>query len=334
MKKLRLGVIGLGSVAQIFHLPFLSKCNEVEIGAVCDKDLSRAKPVAERFGIERVYSNYKDLLEREELDAVDICTSTDSHFLITMDSIKSGKDVFVEKPIARHFDEALKISEAVKEHKRNLMVGMNYRFRSDTMILKSIIEKGEIGKIFFVKAGWLKKLSSDSKWITKKDKSGGGVFLDLGIVLLDLVLWMLNFPPVQRVDAKMYRHKTKTVEDTSIVFAEIKYGVSLVIETSWSYQYADDFFYCELFGSEGTAIINPLRIHKKLHGNLVTVSPVKIGSPLELLRKSYESELKHFIGAARGIHPLISTGEEAVQRMKVVEAIYQSAAIGKEIIIK
>lgn len=334
MKKLRLGVIGLGSVAQIFHLPFLSKCSEVEIGAVCDKDLSRAKPVAERFGIEHVYSNHKDLLEREELDAVDICTSTDSHFPITMDSIKSGKDVFVEKPIARHFDEALQISEAVKEHKRKLMVGMNYRFRSDTMVLKSLIDKGEIGKIFFVKAGWLKKLSSDSKWMTQKDKSGGGVFLDLGIVLLDLVLWMLNFPPIQRVDAKMYRHKTKSVEDTAIVFAEVKYGISLVIETSWSYQYADDFFYCELFGSDGTAMINPLKIHKKLHGNLVTVSPLKIGSPLELLRKSYESELKHFIGAARGIHPLISTGEEAVQRMKVVEAIYQSATKGKEIIIK
>ena len=334
MAKIRLGIVGLGWVSQIFHLPILKKLDDVEIVAVCDRDKTRAKMIADRFGVTKVYTDYQQMLANEELDVVDICTSTDMHLPIAIASLEAGKDVFIEKPIARHYSEAFQIAEAAKQSKRKLMVGMNNRFRSDTMILKSFIEKGEIGKIFYVKAGWLNKLMGDKKWITQRDRAGGGVFLDLGIVMLDLILWLLNFPQVVRVNAKMYMHKTKSVEDSCIVFIEMKYGTSLMMETSWSFPSADDYFYCDLFGTEGSAMINPLRIHKQLHGNLVNVSPAKVETPLNLFKKSYENELKHFIGAARGLHPVISTGDEAVHRMKIVEAVYESAMKGKEIVFK
>ncbi len=334
MEKIRLGVVGLGWVSQVFHLPVLSKCEDVELVAVCDKDKSRAKMIAERFGIKRVYSDYQQMLATEDLDSIDVCTSTDAHLPITIASLEAGKNVFVEKPIARHHSEAVQMAEAAKKYKKHLMVGMNNRFRPDTMILKSFVEKGELGKIFYAKSGWLRKLSSDNRWMTQKDKSGGGVFLDLGIVVLDLVLWMMGFPPVERVNAKMYMHKTKTVEDSCIVFLEMKYGTAIVLEVSWSFQSAQDFFYSEFFGSEGSAMINPLRIHKQLHGNLVNVTPVKTETPYNLYKKSYENELKHFVGAARGLHQVISTGDEAVQRMRIVEAVYLSAQKGKEISLK
>ena len=334
MEKIRLGVVGVGWVSQVFHLPVLTRCEDVEIVSVCDKDRSRAKMIAERFGIQRYYGDYEQMLEKEDLDSIDVCTSTDVHLAITLASLKAGKNVFVEKPIARRYTEATQMAEAAKECKKILMVGMNNRFRPDTMILKSFIEKGELGKIFYTKSGWLRKLSTDNRWMTQKDKSGGGVFFDLGIVMLDLVLWMLGFAPVERVNAKMYMHKTKSVEDSCIVFLEMKYGTSVILEVSWSLQSAQDFFYCEFFGSEGSAMINPLRIHKQLHGNLVNVTPAKTETPFNLYKKSYENELKHFVGAARGLHQVISTAEEAVQRMKVVEAIYLSAQKGKEIILK
>jgi predicted dehydrogenase len=265
---------------------------------------------------------------------IDVCTSTDAHLAITLASLQAGKDVFVEKPIARRYTEAVQMAEAAKQSKRKLMVGMNNRFRPDTMILKSFVEKGELGKIFYTKTGWLKKLSNNNPWITQKEKAGGGVFLDLGIVMLDLVLWMLGYPEVQRVSSKMYKHKTKSVEDSCIAFIEMKYGTSVMLEVSWSFMSAQDFLYCDFFGSEGSAMINPLRIHKELHGNLVNVTPVKIESPQNLYKKSYENELKHFVGAARGLHEIISTADEAVQRMRIVEAIYQSAEKGKEITFK
>jgi predicted dehydrogenase len=334
MEKIRLGVVGLGWVSQVFHLPVLAKFEDVELVAVCDKDRSRAKMIAERFGIQRYYSDYQQMLEKEDLDTVDVCTSTDAHLPITVAALNAGKNVFVEKPIARRYSEAVEMAEAAKANKKLLMVGMNNRFRPDTMILKSFIEKGELGKVFYTKSGWLRKLSNDNRWMTQKDKSGGGVFFDLGIVMLDLVLWMMGFAPVERVNAKMYMHKTKSVEDTCVVFLEMKYGTSVIIEVSWALQSAQDFFYCEFFGSEGSAMINPLRIHKQLHGNLVNVTPAKAETPFNLYKKSYENELKHFVGAARGLHAVISTGDEAIQRMKVVEAIYLSAQKGKEITLR
>ena len=331
MEKIRLGLVGLGWVSQVFHLPVLTRCEDVDLIAVCDKDKSRAKMIAERFGIARYYSDYEQMLAKEDLDTIDVCTSTDAHLHITIASLEAGKNVFVEKPIARHYDEALQMTEAAKKNKKMLMVGMNNRFRPDTMILKSFIEKGELGKVFYAKSGWLRKLSTDNRWITQKDKSGGGVFLDLGIVMLDLVLWMMGFPPIERVSAKMYMHKTKAVEDSCIAFLEMKYGMAIMLEVSWSFQSAQDFFYSEFFGAEGSAMINPLRIHKQLHGNLVNVTPVKTETPYNLYKKSYENELKHFVGAARGLHQVISTGDEAVQRMKIVEAIYRAAQKGKEV---
>lgn len=334
MEKVRLGVVGLGWVSQVFHLPVLTKCHDVEIVAICDKDKSRARMIAERFGIPRYYSDYEQMLAKEDLDAVDVATSTDAHLPITIASLEAGKDVFVEKPIARRYAEAVQMVETARRQKRKLMVGMNNRFRPDTMILKSFVEKGELGKVFYAKAGWLRKISTENRWMTQRDKAGGGVFLDLGIVMLDLILWMLGFPPVERVSSKMYLHKTRSVEDTCIVFLEMKYGISVTLEVSWSLQATEDFFYCDFFGSEGSAMINPLRIHKQLHGNLVNVTPAKSETPFNLYKKSYENELKHFIGAARNLHPIISSGEEAVQRMKIVEAVYESAKKGKEIRLK
>src|SRR5258708_1380614 len=128
--------------------------------------------------------------------------------------------------------------------------------------------------------------------------------------------------------------KNKSVAESALVFIEMKYRTAVVIEVSWSLQSAEDYFYCDFFGSEGSAAINPLRINKQLHGNLVNVTPAKPETPYNLYKKSYENELRHFIGAVRELHPVISTGAEAVQRMKVVDAVYLSAQKGKEILLK
>jgi predicted dehydrogenase len=334
MEKLRIGIVGLGWVSQVFHLPILSRFKDVEITSVCDRDKSRTQMVAERFSIARSFVDYERMFTNGDLDAVLVCTSTDAHLPITIAALQAGKDVFVEKPIARRYEEAVQMAEAAKRYKRKLMVGMNNRFRPDTMILKNFVEHGELGKIFYIKAGWLKKLSQDNPWITRKDKSGGGVFLDLGIVMLDMVLWMLGFPTVRRVSAQTYTHKTKSVEDSCVAFIEMESGTVVMLVVSWSLQAAEDFFYCDFFGSEGSALINPLRIHKQLHGNLVNVTPAKIETQQNLYKKSYENELKHFFVGVRGLQPIVSTGDEAVQRMKVVEAIYLSAKKGKEILLR
>jgi predicted dehydrogenase len=334
MEKLKIGVIGLGWVSQIFHLPTLKKFGDVEITAICDRDKSKAKYIGEKFGISKIYTDYEDMLSKEHLNAVDICTPTDSHKNIAIAALQKGVDVFVEKPIARHYAEALEISETAIKSKQKLMVGMNNRFRPDMMMLKSIIEAGEIGNIFYAKAGWIKKLSSVNPWLTQKDKAGGGVFLDLGLVTLDTLLWALNFPQIRRVNAVTYNHSTKSVEDSCITFFETQNNATLILEVSWSFQTVADSYYCDIFGTKGSSNLNPLRINKLISGNVVSVTPTKLETQQNILKKSYENELKHFVGAAKGLHPIISTADEAVHRMKVVEAVYKSAKLKKEVVLK
>ena len=332
MDRVRIGVIGLGWVAQVVHLPILSHLPEAEIVAVCDRDKSRAKLVGEKFGVRRTYTDADQMLANEGLHAVIVATSTDAHRDAALTALKAGCDVLVEKPIARRYAEAVEMCEAAKAMKRQLMVGMNHRFRPDTMLLKSFIEGKELGKLFYAKTAWLRRRSSDSSWATRKEKSGGVAFIDLGIVMLDLALWLMGYPEPRRVSATNFHHKTKQVEDTSLVTIALKNGALLNIEVSWSMIVDDDVYYYYLFGSEGTASLNPLRVNKELHGSLVNLAPAKMESPQHLFKRSYENELKHFLGAVRNIHPVISTAEEAVQRMKTVDAVYKSARTGKEVL--
>jgi predicted dehydrogenase len=331
MEKTRFGVVGLGWISQVVHLPILAKLPEVEIVAVCDKDRSKAKSVADKFGVPRSYTDIEQMLANENLQAMIVATSTDAHRDATISSLRAGCDVLVEKPIARHYPEAVARADAAREHKRKLMVGMNHRFRPDTMLLKSFIEGKELGRMLYTRCGWLRKRSSDSSWATQKEKSGGGVFVDLGIPMLDLAFWLMGYPEVRRVSAVNFHQKTKSVEDTSLVNIALKNGSLINIEVSWSLIMDDDVYYCYVFGSDGTASMSPLRVNKELHGNLVNLAPAKMDLPQHLFRRSYENQLKHFLRAVRDEQQVISTADEAVQRMKIVDAVYKSVKTGKEV---
>jgi predicted dehydrogenase len=335
MEKTRIGIVGLGSIAQTIHLPILSKSPDVEIVSVCDLERAKAQYVADKFNVRRYYNVFEKMLAIEQdLDGIIICTPTVLHKEMAIAALEEKNNVLVEKPLSRTAKEAEDITAAAKKHHQSLMVGMNNRFRPDAMILKSFIEDNALGKIFYAKAGWFKKLSEERGWLTKKTESGGGVVLDLGVVMFDLAFWMMGYPEVKEVNATNYSHMTKGVEDSSIVFLKMKSGATMTIESSWSFESTSDFFYCDCFGTEGSGSLNPFRIIKRMHGSLVNVAPASTETPQSLYRKSYENELKHWIGSLRGLHPIISSGEEAVHRMKIVDTIYQSAKRGKAVTVR
>jgi len=333
MSKVRIGIVGVGWVAQVVHLPTLLKMPEAEVVAICDRDKNRVRLVGEKFGITKQYTDLAQMLETEQLDAIDVCTSTDGHKDVTIAALKAGKDVLVEKPIARTYAEALAMADTARETRRKLMVGMNHRFRPDTMILKSFIEGKELGKIYYTRVGWLRQRAFDQGWITQKEKSGGGVFIDQGIVMLDMALWMMGYPQVVRLNAAHYCNKTRKVEDTSVVTLTLNTGATVNIEVSWSMCLDQDIYYCYLHGSDGSASLSPMKIYKELHGSLVNLAPSRIDPPQHIFKRSYENELKHFLGAVRDLHPVVSTADEAVQRMKIVDAVYRAAKRGKEVTV-
>ncbi len=331
MEKIKVGIIGLGGVAQLVHLPNLIKLPNAEISAVAEINKNRLQTISNKFHIKDRYTNYKEMLEKSDVEAVIIATPTNTHKEIAIDCLLAGKDVLVEKPLSRTYLEAKQVADVAKKTKRILMVGMNLRYRPDAMLLRSLINSNEIGEPFYVKCGWVRKQSSSEKWFTNKEASGGGVIIDLGIHLLDLVLWLLSYPEVSSVATTNFYHNTNNVEDTSISCIKCKNSAVINLEVSWSLPVEKDHFFFDVYGTKGSFSSTPLRLYKKIENDYINLTPNQIDSPPVLFKKSYLNELKSFFGAIKGLNPVFSSGEEAVQRMKVVEAMYESAKKKQEI---
>ena len=324
-ENVKIAIIGLGSVAQLVHLPNLLKISNIELKSVAETKTSRLNTIADKFNIPERYRDYKELLQKSDVDAVIITTPTSLHKEITIDSLNAGKDVLVEKPIARNHKETDPILQTAEKNKRKLMIGMNLRFRPDTLLLKSLIQSGEIGEPFYTKAVWVRRQSSEQKWFTRREEAGGGVLLDLGISLLDISLWLMGHPKVNTVQTQNYYQNTKNLEDTSISFLRCEESKIINIETSWTLPVEKDNFQITVYGSKGSVTTTPLHLYKKVENRFVDLKPSMTNSPSQLFKKSYFNELKSFVGAVRGLNPLFSSAERAVERLKIIETMYQSA---------
>ncbi len=331
MNKVKVAIIGLGGVAQLVHLPNLLKIKSVIIQSVAEIKTNRLNAIAEKFNIPERYKDYRELLVKSEVDAVIVATPTALHKEIAIDCLNAKKDLLVEKPIARTFKEATAIVKAAKKNNKKLMVGMNLRFRPDTLLLKSLIQSKEIGDPFYARAVWIRRQSSEEKWFMKREDAGGGVILDLGISLLDLSLWLMDYPNVKTVQTQNFYQSRKTLEDTSISFIRCGNSKLINIETSWALPVEKDLFQLSVYGSNGSVTSTPLHLYKKVENQIIDLKPTLSESPSHLFKKSYLNELKSFIGAVRGLNPIFSSGEQAVERLRVIEAMYKSADSNHEV---
>lgn len=331
MTKTRVGVIGLGGIAQLVHLPILSKLPSVQIEAVSEINKTRLKTISEKFGIDKTYTDYNEMLKNTELDAAIIATPTNTHHQVAIDCLNTGLNILIEKPIATNLEEAQNIDATAKQVNKMVMVGMNARFRPDSMLLKSLINSGELGEIFYIRCGWNRKQSSNENWFLKKKEAGGGVILDLGIVLLDLGIWLLDYPPLQSVSVQNFMHQSESVEDSAVGFLRFKNNAVLNFEISWSFHSEKDSFALTAFGTKGTAHLNPLRAYKRMGGSHIDYTPGTAGNIKNLYKKSYENELKHFLASVRGEVKPHSSSEDALIRMELIEGIYKSAELKSEI---
>jgi predicted dehydrogenase len=331
MEKTRIAVIGLGSVAQMVHLPNLMKIKNAEISSVAEINKGKLNFVAEKFKVKKRFNNHLDLLNDDQTDAVIISTPTHLHKQIAIDCLNAGKDVLVEKPLARNSTEGKDIVECAKKNKRKLMIGMNLRYRPDSMLIRSLIDAGEIGDPYYIKCGWIRKQSSSEKWFTKREEAGGGVILDLGINLVDLALWLADYPKALSSSTKNYFHNSRNIEDTSVSFIRCEKSLTISIEASWNMAEEKDSFFANVYGTKGSIGINPFKLIKLLNDEQIDLGSTFNESATEAFKKSYLNELKSFIGAIRGLNPVFSSGEEALQLLKIAETMYSSAKKDQEV---
>src|SRR5438445_9526848 len=156
-KNVRIGLVGVGAAAQVNHIPALKRTEGLELVALCDRDPEKAARVAQKFGIERAFDRFDELLGADDIDAVDVCTPNYLHAPMAIAALEAGKHVLCERPLARRADEAANMAKAANKADRQLLCAVQHRFRPDAQLLKKFVEKGDLGDIFFAKAGWLRQ---------------------------------------------------------------------------------------------------------------------------------------------------------------------------------
>lgn len=251
---LKVGVIGCGAIAQRRHLPEYSKRSDVEIVAVCDFNLERAKEVAQTFGAKFAFQTHQELLACEEIEAVSVCAPNFLHASITLDAIHAGKHVLCEKPMATSLEEAKSMVDAASEKGVKLMIGHSQRFMPVHLKAKEILDEGKLGKVLsfqttFGHSGpenW--SVDGSKSWFFNQDEAFAGVLGDLGVHKADLIRWLLN-DEVSEVSA-MYGtlHKNTNVDDHAVITIKTHKGTIGTLTASWTYYPNENnstIIYCE-----------------------------------------------------------------------------------------
>jgi predicted dehydrogenase len=328
----RIGLVGVGAIAQLAHLPVLSKLKGAELVALCDNDGPKASAIAERLKIPDVFTDLEDLLELDQVDAVVIATPNHLHEPHVLRALKSKVDVLCERPLSLTSRGVERILAAGKQAGRKVVVGNNHRFRSDVQQLYRFLQGGELGRLFGVRAGQYQFATpARTGWRFRRPEAGGGAFFEHGYPLVDLALWVADFPEPIRVTAHMDRTRgASTVEDSMIVHVECAGGMSFSFDVSWSYVGQEERWWFEALTSRGSARLAPLRVVKMLNGKPTDVSPSGAAARESVFLQSYRAEIAHFIAVVNETTPY-DPPEDQLMVIKLMEAIYKAAEEGKEV---
>jgi UDP-N-acetylglucosamine 3-dehydrogenase len=246
MEKIKIGVIGSGSIAQHRHLPEYAANKLVEIVAVCDVVEERANKVAAKYNA-KAYTDYEELLEDESIDAVSVCTPNYLHAPISIAALNAGKHVLCEKPMATSNDEARAMIDAASTNNKKLMIGHNQRFVSSHVKAKHLIQNGGIGKIYSFRTAFghpgPEAWSVDGKesWFFNKEKAFIGAMGDLGVHKTDLLRYLLGeeFAEVAAF-VETSAKSNSDVDDNAVCVLKTDSGIIGTLAASWSYTSEDN----------------------------------------------------------------------------------------------
>ena len=328
----RVAVLGTGAIAQVVHLPVLSTLDGVRIHALCDQDRPRAQAIASRFGVPNVPRGDEEVFGDAEVDGVIICTPNHLHEAQAIAALDAGKHVLVEKPLALTPEGAERVIAAAQRAGRTLMVALNNRYRPDAIALRPFVKGGELGTPFFVKAGWLNRKMRVLRptWRHRRATAGGGALMDLGLQVIDLSLWMLDNPRVERVVAQAHPGESMEVEDSAAVMLFVEGGLTVSVEVTWSYLHQRDRHYFQVLGTHGSGSLPPLTVFKEVEHGLLDVSPQIAPGRENIYTASYRQELQLFAAAGRGEQE-VELPRDQVELMRLIGLAYRSIEEKREI---
>lgn len=293
------------------------------------------------------------MLEHADIEAVSICTWNDSHAEIVIAALRANKHVLVEKPLCITLEEAYRVEEAASQSNKVMQVGFVRRFSQITQILKTFIDAGELGPIYYAKASCLRRVGNPGGWFSDSRRSGGGPLIDLGVHIIDLCWFLMGCPQVASVSGNVYKKlgnraniehlsiyksadydpELNDVEDLANALIRFTNGASLMIDTSFSLHARKDEIAVKVYGEKGGAEIEPeLLIVGEKYNTILNMTPQAARLSFDF-QSSFQNEIDGFIECCLTGKAPISTVRDGVELMKIVCGIYESARTGKEIMI-
>ncbi|KRE69413.1 Gfo/Idh/MocA family protein [Paenibacillus sp. Soil750] len=335
MSKIKVAVIGCGSISKHRHIPEYANNSNVELVAFVDPIIERAQHYAELHG-GKAYSNYVDMLKAEKVDAVSVCTPNYLHAEISIAAANAGAHVLVEKPMATTAAESEAMIEAAKKNGVFLMVGHNQRLMPPHVKAKEILESGKLGKVLTFRTsfghpgpeGW--SIDGRESWFFRKEEAIMGAMGDLGVHKSDLIRWLLDDEVAQVAAFVGTLHKEGTdVDDNATCLLRMRSGATGSLVASWTYYKGQDnstVLWCENGVIKIDTDPNDQVIVELRNG---TVERYKVGQVATNEKQTSSGVISEFVTSILDNKPPRISGEEGYQALKVILAAFESEATGK-----
>lgn len=343
MEKVRIGIVGAGNIATNAHLPAYQNCEEAQIVAVADLNIGRAQKLAEKYHIPQVYSSVEEMLQKADIDAVDVCTWNCAHAEVTIAAARAGKHVLCEKPLTVDRDSALRMQEAIEKEGVRFLLGVPSRFNPPYHLARELLDRGELGEVYYARASYIRRRGTPCGWFTDMKASGGGPVLDIGVHKIDAAWYLMGTPKPTRVSAvasnRIGDFQTKGVdrwqgtscddnqyntEDFGAGVIHFENGAALLFEASWALN-SPERRDVEIYGTKAGLTLEPLVVYGERDGYLSDdhLTPAQ-GS-------SWDLEIAHFVDMVKNGAESRVPIEQAVEMQKMLCGIYDSARLGKEV---
>lgn len=342
-KPVDVAVIGLGMGRH--HAHRFHDIRGSRLVALVDADPGRLDEFRGRFGVQRCYRSAEELFADGGVDAVSVALPNDLHSPVSLAALRAGCHVLVEKPMAMNAREAWRMNDEARDRGRVLMVHFNQRFDSHSQYFRRLVERGDLGDIYFARTGWRRALGIPGGWFSQKTRSGGGPLIDLGVHMLDVTRWIMGNPAAAAVSARTSgalgravsapAGRAFDVEDFACAMIRFDTGAVLDLEVTWALNTADrEGLWIEIYGTRGSVVFRTGFQYDHPH---LAVVRLKGGHPTPLEKipalPKPQSPQDHFIRAIRNGRPAPASGREGAEIMEILDAIYRSAAAGREVVV-
>ena len=337
MSLLKAAIIGGGHIADQNHIPALKQLpDNVQIIAVCGRDINKAKALAEKHNIPHAFDNTEDLYKTCGPDLIINCTPNNLHYQYTIQALKNDCHVFCEKPPAMTAAEAREMAELAKEKGKVLAYNFQRRQTSEYLLLKKYFQQGQLGEVYHIKANYLRRRGIPG-WgnFTNKTIQGGGALIDLGVHILDLALGLMEYQAPEKIVANIHDFIGRTggkglkgqwdpekfdVEDACFAYLTFPGNKSIALSCSFALnQKEEEVINLEVFGSKAGVNLKPFSIQTEVAGELADINFPHL--------EDVDTQLKNteaFIHAVLGKESNIATAKEGAILQEIIEKIYLS----------